>query len=50
MVAEVFFTAVAQPDSQCLGDFFALLRAEGFVESDGCVAFPAAGFITMGVP
>lgn len=50
MVAEVFFAAVTQPDSQYLWDGFFLGFTEGLVEGHGATAFCATGHVIVGVP
>ena len=50
VVAEVFLTAVAQPDPQDLRDLFFLGGSETLVEGEGAGALEAAGTVAVGVP
>lgn len=50
MRAKVFFTAVAQPNSELLGNFFFLGFGELVVEREGFFSFSPAGRIAVGIP
>lgn len=47
---KVLLAAVAQPDSELLGDFVFLRFAQLIVEGQGFLAFISAGGVTMRVP
>ena len=48
--AEVFLTAIAEPDAQDLGDLLFFGVGELLVQGEGAFAFAAAGLIAVGVP
>ena len=50
IIPEVFFTAVAKPDTKDLRDFFTLGFGEGLVERDGFFALAPAGAVVVGIP
>ena len=48
--AEVFLTAIAEPDAQHLGNLIFFGVGELLVQGEGAFAFTAAGLVTVGVP
>ena len=50
MSAKVFFTAIAQPDTEVLRDFVFLCFGELIVEFEREIAFSSAGRIAMSIP
>ena len=50
MIAKVFLAAVAQPDSEFLGDLFLLLFRQPVVKREGAFSFMTTGSVAMSVP
>lgn len=50
MLAEILFAAVAQPDTQDLGDAIFLDFAQPFVKCEGAGALEPAGPVAVGIP
>ena len=48
--AEVFLTAIAEPDAQHLGYLIFFGVGELLVQGEGAFAFAAAGLVAVGVP
>ena len=50
MSAEILFTAVTQPHAQCLGNFFALLMSERFVQRHRFRSFATTSRVVVRIP